>query len=72
MPKKWDPIAGTLIDEASDPNERPAKSSDSFPFPSLGTSPVFPNLDPSDGSDEPKPDSTPQIGSLPPMPNVSS
>jgi len=72
MAKKWDPIVGTFVDEASAPNERPTESSDSFPVPSLGTSPVFPNLDPADEPDAPKQGSTPKIGSLPPLPDLIS
>jgi hypothetical protein len=71
MPKKWDPITGTFTDETPAP-ERPADKSDSLPVPSLGTSPIFPNLEPVNAPDDFKPGSPPNLGSLPPLPNLGS
>jgi len=65
MARKWDPVAGVFVDETS-----PPPPADSF-VPSLGTSPLFPNLDSPEDPDKADSESAPSVSSLP-VPEVGS
>ena len=70
MTKIWDPEAGEFVDPNSDGPHADGHKNDTF-VPSLGTTPLFPNVDtPQDESGTTAP--TPNVSSTVPTPDINS